>query len=269
MATEFERKTVARSVELEGLGLHSGVPVKVIVEPSRNGITFHCGSETTKALAENVTDTSRCTRLGGISTIEHLMSAFAGLGVTDADVVLSAPELPALGGAADQYCDAINQAGTNTIGRSVLHLFERVFFVEDPIRISVAKGSGHWRFDFECDERWPGTQSFECEATPSTYFSEIASARTFAFEEEVAPIRAAGLAKGLDESSALVLGTSGYLNAPRWPDEPARHKLLDLIGDLYLSGVPPQLLSVVAVRSGHRTNVEAAKKLAAHARIES
>lgn len=268
MAIEFNRCTVSGLVEWEGLGLHSGVSVKVRVEPSDKGIVFHCDNEKVAAVPTNVTDTSRCTRLGSISTIEHLMSAFAGLGITDADVVLNGPELPALGGASDRYVSSLMSAGTTQIGIATFSLFERVFFVEDPIRIGIAKGDGHWRFDFESGDRWPNEQSFEAVLNPETYSREIAPARTFAFEEEVAPIRAAGLAKGLDDSSALILGQGGYINEPKWPDEPARHKLLDLIGDLYLSGVPPTLINVVAARSGHRTNIEAAKRLFDHARFE-
>jgi len=268
VAVSFVRRTVKSRVRLEGFGLHSGTPVEIFVEPSSSGIWFRCGPERVEARPENVTDTSRCTRLGGISTIEHLMSAFAGLGVTDAEVVLSSPELPALDGASAVYVAAMKAVGFEDVGSATFRLFERVFFIEDPIRIGVAKGDGHWRFDFECGERWPGSQSFVCFVSGPTYATDIAPARTFAFEEEVEPIRAAGLAKGLDATSALVLGVAGYVNEPKWPDEPARHKLLDLIGDLYLAGVPPFLLNVVATRSGHRTNVEAAKRLAEHARIE-
>ena len=268
MAIEFIRQTVATEVLFEGSGLHSGAAVKVRVESGSNGIQFNCGSERVEAKAENVTDTARCTRLGSVSTVEHLMSAFAGLGITDAEVVLTAPELPAMDGAAGEYARGVAAAGTVKLGRASMTLFERVFFSEESIRISVARGDGHWRFDFECGDRWPYAQSFECQLSPGAFVAEIAPARTFAFEEEVEPIRAAGLAKGLDASSALVLGADSFVNEPLWPDEPARHKLLDLLGDLYLSGVPPMLLNVVAVRSGHRTNVEAAKKLAEHVRIE-
>ena len=143
-----------------------------------------------------------------------------------------------------------------------------MYLVEGEVRIAVSKGFGHWKYDFECGDRWPHKQSFACELTKGGFAAELALARTFAFEEEVEPLRAAGLGRGLDLESALVLGTEGYINAARWPDEPARHKMLDLVGDLYLSGLPPFLLNVVAVGSGHRTNVAAAAKIAAHASIE-
>lgn len=255
-------------MSLDGRGLHSGEPVTVTVNPSGTGIWFRLGSERIEAKPENVTDTSRCTRLGFVSTIEHLMSAFAGLGVTDAEVEVTSSELPALGGGSAEYCRLLTETGLEDLGKATLSLFERVFFVEDPIRIGVSKGEGHWRFDFESGDRWPHTQSLETFVSGPTYASEIAPARTFAFEEEVEPIRAAGLAKGLDETSALILGKTDYINEAKWPDEPVRHKILDLIGDLYLAGVPPYLLNVVATRSGHRTNVEAAKRLAQHAVIE-
>lgn len=268
MAVEFSRLTLAKPCTIEGPGLHSGVHCECRIEPAESGITFHANGKSTVATPHNVTDTSRCTRLGDISTVEHVMSALAGAGVTDADIVLTAEEPPVAAGASGLFLDAVHAAGTVKLGTASLSLFERVFFVEGEVRIGVSKGEGHWRFDFESGERWPGEQSFECSISPETYAKDIAGARTFAFEEEVGPIRAAGLAKGLDDSSALILGPSGYVNEARWPDEPARHKLLDLIGDLYLSGVPPVLLNVVAVRSGHRTNVEAAKRLADHALIE-
>lgn len=267
MAIEFQRLTLEKSVEFGGLGLHSGEEVKVRIDPSDHGIVFHCGPESVIANPDNVTDTSRCTRLGGISTIEHLMSAFSALGITDASVILSKPEMPALGGNSIELFDGLASAGIDEIGKATLHLFERVFFIEDPIRIGISKGAGHWSFEFACDDRWPNSQTYEINLNKDEYRAQVAPARTFAFEEEIEPIRQAGLARGLDESSALILGKSGYINSPKFPDEPARHKLLDLMGDLYLSGVPAKLINVSAVRSGHRTNVEAAKRLAAHARV--
>lgn len=269
MTVEFDRFTVSKSVTVSGLGLHSGEPVAVTVSPGDEGIWFSLFGERVQARPEHVSDTSRCTKLGSISTIEHVMSALAGLGVSDAEIEVSAPELPALDGGAGIYVEALQSAGRTCVGGGKFSLFERVFFIEDPIRIAIAKGTGHWRFDFESGDRWPGVQSFECQLNPEVFAQDIAGARTFAFEEEVAPLRAAGLAKGLDETSALVLGQSGYVNEAKWTDEPARHKLLDLIGDLALAGVPVHLVDVVAVRSGHRTNVEAAKRLAQHARIET
>jgi UDP-3-O-acyl-N-acetylglucosamine deacetylase len=250
-------------VRFEGLGLHSGVDVQVVVHPGSGGIAFLHKGERTLAIPENVTDTRRCTRLGSISTVEHLMSAFAALEITDADVEVSASEMPALDGSSRQYYDGLLGAGLLEIGEyDVPELFQRIFVQEEAIKIAVAKGGGRWRFCFETGDRWPRHQEFEIDDM-GRYAMEVAPARTFGFEEEVAPIILAGMARGLDARSALVIAENGYRNEALFPDEPARHKLLDLIGDIYLSGVPVRTLDVVGERSGHRTNVAAAAKLRA------
>jgi UDP-3-O-[3-hydroxymyristoyl] N-acetylglucosamine deacetylase len=258
----IERRTLKAAVHLDGLGLHSGVPVKVTIEPGEHGIRFRHGSTMIEARPENVSDTTRCTRLGEISTIEHLMSALAGLEITDAEVELTAPELPALDGSSAEYVRALLDCGTEKFGdRELPELFTRVFLQEDQVKIAVSKGSGHWSYHYMTGERWPGEMAFDCEDVPKYYAAEIAPARTFALSEEIPMVQEAGLGKGLDETSALILGENGFENEARFPDEPARHKLLDLIGDLYLSGVPIRKLNVSAERSGHRANVQAAAML--------
>jgi UDP-3-O-acyl-N-acetylglucosamine deacetylase len=263
----FERRTVARPVKFEGRGLHSGEPVRVTVHPAQEGIAFRSGSSRWPATPASVSDTSRCTRLGEVSTVEHLMSAFAGLGVTEAEVEVEGGELPALDGCALAYCGALSTAGLEKVGEAQLTgPFSRVFHIEGDVELAISHGAGHWRYEFECGERWPHTQHFEIPSI-DRYLSEIAPARTFAFSEEMEAVKKAGLGRGLDETTAFVIGERGYVNEARFEDEPARHKMLDLLGDLYLSGVPPQLLNVVAQRSGHRTNVAAAAKLCEHASV--
>lgn len=258
----FRKKTVAGEVRFEGRGLHSGVPVILTVRPSESGIIFRHGSEKWAAIPENVTDTSRCTRLGGISTIEHLMSAFCGLEITDADVELTAPELPAMDGASRAYVDELLAMGF-VDGEEVElpNLFTRVFVQEPEAKMAISNGTGAWRYEFTTGDRWPGIQVFEIEPLPEGYVDEIAPARTFGFEEELPMIKQAGLAQGLDETTAFVIGASGYLNAVKFEDEPVRHKLLDAMGDVYLAGAPARFLNVVAERTGHRAHVQAAKTL--------
>jgi UDP-3-O-acyl-N-acetylglucosamine deacetylase len=263
----FSRKTLAKTATFEGRGLHSGEPVKLTVHPAEEGIVFQKGSSKWDAKPENVTDTSRCTRLGEVSTIEHLMAAFAGLGVTDAVVEVQGGELPALDGCAVAYCEGIANTGLAKFGSAqVTGPFSRVFHIDGEVEIAISSGDGRWRYEFECGDRWPNWQHFEF-SFENSFAKEVAPARTFAFEEEMDAIRKAGLGKGLDEESAFLIGANGYVNKTRFDDEPARHKLLDLIGDLYLAGVPPQLLNVVGQRSGHRTNIDAAKKLKDHVTI--
>lgn len=198
------------------------------------------------------------------------MSAFAGLGVTDAEVEVIGAELPALDGAAASYVEGLISAGLEACGTlNVRGPYARVFYRDEAVKISIGSGEGHWEYRFvTAPERFPGEQVCALRLDPESYAAEIAPARTFAFEEEIGPLRAAGLGLGLDERSALVLGLRGYNNPPKYVDEPARHKLLDLLGDLYLSGVPPILLNVVAERSGHTANVKAAARLAEATEIE-
>lgn len=255
------RRTVSRTVALEGLGLHSGEPVRVRIHPGEDGIAFRRGETRTAARPENVTDTRRCTRLGEVSTIEHLMSAFAGLGVTDAEVEADA-ELPGLDGSALPFFSALRDAGLTELGQTERPaLFKRVFLQEGETKIAIARGHGHWRYVFDSGDRWPGVQEFDALQVTEAYEREIAPARTLVFGTEVEAARAAGLGRGLDETSVVVLDEGGYRFPTRFPEEPARHKLLDLIGDLYLAGIPIHELSVVGERSGHKSNVEAAHRL--------
>lgn len=259
----FTRHTLRGTVQFDGAGLHSGEPVTVKVHPGETGIWFRYGGEKLQATAANISDTQRCTQLGPIAVIEHLMSAFAALEVTDAEVeVTGAPQLPGMDGAAYAYCQAMRHNLTKIGEASVKGPFARIYEVLDDTKIAIATGEGLWRYDFDTGERWPGLQSFEIDLRSDSCIDEVAPARTFAFAEELPHLEKLGLGQGLDLTTALILGTDGYENEAQFPDEPARHKLLDLIGDLYLAGIPIRLLSVVAEKSGHKANVEAAHKLA-------
>ncbi len=257
------RKTLATGLAFEGVGLHTGTPVSVKIHPSDQGIAFRKGGQRWKASPENVTDTTRCTRLGEIATIEHLMSAFAGLEITDAEVEVEGNELPAMGGCSLGYLTILVGCGYATLGSlEAKPLFKRVFFQENAIKVAVASGTGHWKFSFDMGDRWPEVQVFETADVVKDYASQIAPARTFALEDELPMIEQAGLGKGLDEESAVILVHPDTYRFPtRFPDEPARHKMLDLMGDLYLAGIPMRALNVVAERSGHRANVETARRL--------
>jgi UDP-3-O-[3-hydroxymyristoyl] N-acetylglucosamine deacetylase len=258
----YTRQTLKAPAIFEGVGLHSGEPVKVTVHPAEDGIRFFQGGDWVRARPENVSDTTRCTRLGNISTIEHMMSAMCGLEITDADVDVEGIEMPGLDGSALGYYRGLVASGLTQLGETEVEPpFTRVFLHEDDVKVAIGRGTGHWRYVFEFPNRWPGEQAFEVDNVSETYEMEIAPARTFALAEEIPAILQAGLAKGLDEHSALVLGIEGYKNDARFEDEPARHKLLDLLGDLYLSGIPARFLNVVAERSGHASNVRAAALL--------
>lgn len=269
MLRAYNRQTVSGTVRIEGPGLHSGAPAAVSIGPGDAGIRFRePGGDWVAATPENVTDTSRCTRLGAISTIEHLMAAFAGLEVTDADVVVEGGELPAAGGCATPYAEAIQSAGLTGCGTlEVEGPFARIFLQELPTKFAVGLGEGWWRSIYVREGEFIGRQEFEIELNPASFANEVAPARTFVLESEIEVAKQHGLGQGLDSESCLAIGPHGYLNPARFPDEPARHKLLDCMGDMYLAGVPVAHLDVVAEYTGHKWNVEAARKLAAAVRI--
>ncbi|MFL6124782.1 UDP-3-O-acyl-N-acetylglucosamine deacetylase [Actinophytocola sp.] len=251
------RRTVSAPVTFTGLGLHSGRPVTVRVHPADTGIAFRCGDSRVAAAPAAVTDTRWHTTLGAVGTVEHLMSAFAGLEITDAEVELSYPELPALDGSAAGYVAALR---TQPLGEAdvvpPLPRGEVVAGTADS-SISVRAGTGVWSYTFR---HGTGARTFTCRL-PRDYPTEVAPARTIAVADQVPAMRAQGLGRGLDESSVVLLTRDGYANTPRFPDEPARHKLLDLAGDLYLTGIPVGLLDVTASFSGHSANIAAAVAL--------
>jgi UDP-3-O-[3-hydroxymyristoyl] N-acetylglucosamine deacetylase len=252
------RRTLAGSIRIGGRGLHSGVPVTLWLHPHDAGIVLRCRGESVRARPGTVTGTFRATNVGGIATVEHLMSAFAGAAVSDAMVELTAPELPGLDGSAQGFAAAIARAGTVALDTGPGPVLSETVTVRDGLtNIVVRPGTGQWRCTFDAGDRWPGALTVTARL-PEEYGPAVAWARTCVFADEIVRARRAGLGGGLGSGSVLVIGRAGYANPARSPDEPARHKLLDLIGDLWLAGVPLSRLDVVAARPGHSTAVRAA-----------
>jgi len=262
MTGEFDRRTLSRDAIFDGVGIHSGEHCRAVAKPGGDGLAFRSGGERWLAVPENVTSTTNTTTLGEVGMVEHIMSAFAALEISDAEVEVYGPEMPILDGSSLEYLEGLRSAGSEKVGSTRrVHIFSRVNVQgEGEERIGVSSGSGRWRFDWE-GSAWPGALSFEAQL-PDDYDQEIAPARTVCYESDIPKLQAAGLGKGGNEYNTLVIGGDGYRTEHRFADEPARHKLLDLIGDIMLSRVPPRFLNVVGERSGHRLNVAAAMRLA-------
>jgi UDP-3-O-[3-hydroxymyristoyl] N-acetylglucosamine deacetylase len=260
--TSFERITLASSVAFTGIGIHSGEESCVHMRPNNEGIVFLHNKSKIHADPEKVTDCTRSTSLGDVRTIEHLMSALAGLGITDAEIEVEGPEIPILDGSAREFCRGLECAGTQPLGkRRSFFLSQEVWVQEGGREIRISPGDGVWRYAFVPGGRWSLVQEAVFHLSPEVYVQEVAPARTFVLAEEIEELKSAGLGLGGSEENTLVLSKEGFLTPPRFPDEPARHKLLDLIGDLALCGIPPWYLNVEARGSGHCLNVEAAKRL--------
>jgi len=262
-------------MRFEGVGLHTGEPATVDVEPAEpgSGIVFllrsaHDGRRTISvpALAENVVDTSRATVVGrdgaAVSTTEHLLSALFASGISNARIVVDGPEIPICDGSAQQFVDAIGRAGKTVQDRprAVLALTEP-YVLRSGDRLVAAFPAPAFRVRFVADFAPPvGTQYFDGEIEPELYEREIAGARTFGYLHELEGLRARGLARGASLENALVFTADGPMQPLRWPNEIVRHKVLDLIGDFALLGAWPQF-EIVAVKSGHEMHARAARAL--------
>ncbi len=265
----------APSAVLSGVGLHSGAgaSVRLLPAPSGTGLVFRdarSGQEI-PALAANVSDTSRCTRLKSgefeVQTVEHILSALAGLGVDDATIEIDGPEVPATDGSAGPFVRLIQNTGTlaQLVPIEPLVLTAPVYVSEGGSTIAALPSD---RFSAVVVLDYPkhsylGTQAALFDSAGGNYAVDVAPARTFGFLSEIEALRARGLGLGASYDNALILGETEYDSPPRFPNELARHKLLDLIGDLTLAG-RPVCAQIVAIKPGHTLNVRLAKLLSEH-----
>lgn len=251
--------TLREALVFEGVGLHSGSPCRVEVRPAPpgTGLLFRTAGIEIPALAEYVVETARATVIGKdgvtISTIEHLLAALFGMGVSNAELIVEGPEIPVADGSSKVFCDAIAAAGISA-QRETRPSFvpSTPTFARDGDRLIAVLPAAAFRVKFVADFAAPiGTQYFDGEIDPDLFAGEIAGARTFGYLHEVEALRKRGLAQGGTLENALVFAPEGPLQPLRWPNEPVRHKVLDLLGDFALLGAWPQC-EVVAIKSGHK-----------------
>lgn len=259
--------TLAKSFVSEGIGLHTGAPsrVKVRPAPAAYGRVFVRDGVTIPALAEHVVETTRCVTLGcdgvTVRTVEHLLGALALAGVDNAEILVDGPELPALDGSARHWLDAITAAGIRAQdGELPCYTITESCWVEDGDGALLLAPAAELTLFAVLSIPETVAVNMVAGGVVAAVAEEIARARTFGLEREVAALLAAGLAQGGSLDNAVVLTRDGYLNAHVWPREPAWHKVLDLLGDLALLGKPLRGL-VVALRTGHRHHVALARRL--------
>ncbi len=271
--------TLAASASLAGSSLHTGEKVTLTIKPAPPGHGFKFkrtdlpDEPTIDAKVENVKLVERATTLAEgnvkVHTVEHVLSALVGMGVDNALIEMDANE-PAIGdGSARPFVELIKKAGIveQDVRRSE-------FWVREPIHIETKSGSlltivPDDKFRISCTNVGPEgrfTQFYSTEITPAIYEREIASARTFVYYEDVEPLMAKGLIKGGSLENAIVVRGEAILSKEplRFQEEFVRHKILDIIGDLALSG---QRLRghIIAVKPGHGPNAELAKVISKRA----
>lgn len=293
-----KQRTLSKEVSLTGKGLHTGVEVIITFKPApaNHGYKF-CRTDlpdrpVIDAIAENVTETSRGTTLvqgeASVATIEHVLAAFAGLGIDNALIEINAPEAPIMGGSSRMFVEAIKKAGITELPeeRNYYVIREKITFSDEEHGVDLIvypddHFSAHVLIDY--NSKILGNQ-YAILDNIDEFEPEISSSRTFVFFHELEPLFRMGLIKGGDLENAVVIlekeveqeeidrialmfnkpgiteHHAGILNNTklRFPNEPARHKLLDLIGDLALVGQPIKG-KVVATRPGHYANTRLAR----------
>ena len=271
--------TIQKPVTFEGIGLHSGNPVKMKFLPGEpnSGIRFRRVDLDEKpeipATFDHVTETNRSTTISKgsvkIHTVEHVLATFSGFGIDNGIIELDSNEPPIADGSARAYCDMIQKAGMveQPDRRDAYKLTEPIEFQSGDTIISAFP---HDCLKITCtssDKKGRFTQFFSVEISPETWQREIAHARTFSYFEEIEFLFKNGLIKGGSLENAVVIRDDAVLTTEpmRYPEEFVRHKILDIIGDLSLVGKPVHA-HIVAVKPSHGANVELARRIHAQMR---
>ena len=270
-----KQRTLDHSIRCSGIGLHSGKKIELILHPADvdTGIVFvrsDLGVEI-KGHVSSVVDTRLCTTIGQgeatISTVEHIMSALAGLGIDNARIEVSGAEVPVMDGSASPFMFLIQCAGIaeQEKPKKVLRILKRVAISDGNKSCALYPASG-FRVSYLLD--YPHPMLSNCQVSfdfsRQGYAREVSRARTFRFIHEVEALQKAGLALGGSMDNAVVLDKYGVLNEGglRYSDECARHKVLDTVGDLFLAGYPI-VGAFEGERSGHAMNCQLVETLLA------
>ncbi|RLD93314.1 MAG: UDP-3-O-[3-hydroxymyristoyl] N-acetylglucosamine deacetylase [Aquificota bacterium] len=268
------QRTLEREIEIKGYGLHTGKPSTIRVRPAPvdTGIVFVREGVEIPAHYSHVVDVSRATNLGKngvvVRTVEHLLSALAGLGIDNAVIeVEGGEEIPGMDGSSSVFTRRILEAGVKEQDKP-----RRCCRVVKPFRVEREDGSfmevspNGGGFKAHCAIKYEhpflSYQATSFEHDPDGYVEGVAPARTYCFYEEIAHLLKQGLGRGGNIKNAVVIGKEGVLNGPpRFEDEPVRHKLLDLLGDLKLLGLPI-MGELRAFKAGHAMHLRFLKAFA-------
>ncbi len=274
----YLQRTIKQEINCRNIGLHSGRKVGMTIKPAGvdEGVVFIRrdlpGDNKIKADFRNVRETVLATTIGlngvTVSTVEHLLSAFCGMGVDNAIVEVDAPEIPIMDGSALPFVNLLKDVGTEIQSK-----YKNLLVIMKPVSVTEGDGtatflpSPEFKITYDIDFEHPliGRQSYYMTFTDVFYERDICAARTFGFLKDVEYLQAKGLALGGSLKNAVVLDNQKVINKEglRCHDEFVKHKILDAIGDLSLLGMPI-IGHFVAYKSGHRLNNLLLKELMAH-----
>ena len=274
----MKRKTIKNEVTLEGIGLHKGEMIKLLLKPNFNNNEYPEGiifkkidivdkNNIIKVDYKNLFDLERGTNIKNeedvkVYTIEHFLSALSVLGITDILVEIIGNELPILDGSSIQFIERLKKAKIVEMEKEIepIVITEPVIYHDEKVgkHVVILPYDGYkisYTIDF--NHSFLKSQYYEFEVELEKYEKEIATCRTFAFDYEINFLKKNNLALGGSLDNAIVIGENGPLNPEglRYPDEFVRHKILDIIGDLYVLGRPIKG-HIIAVKAGHFVNAK-------------
>lgn len=279
----MKRKSIKKEVVIEGIGLHKGENIKLVLKPNveskyGRGIIFekidsNANNKIVKVDYKNLFDLERGTNIKNeedvkIHTIEHFLSALSVLGITDILVEITGNELPILDGSSIGFVEKLKEAEIIELEEEILPVI-----IENPVVFHEEKSGKHvialpydgFKISYTIDFNHPflKTQYYEIEVNLENYINEIARCRTFAFDYEIEFLKKNNLALGGSLENAIVVGENGPLNPEglRFSDEFVRHKILDIIGDLYVLGRPLKG-HIIAIKAGHYVNAKMTELIA-------
>ncbi|MCL4103857.1 UNVERIFIED_CONTAM: hypothetical protein GTU68_029174 [Idotea baltica] len=271
-----KQHTIQKPVSVTGVGLHTGAEVTLTFNPApeNHGFVFRRvdleGSPTVDADVDNVVDVTRGTTIqdgkAKVHTVEHTLAALVGLQIDNCLIDIDGPEPPVMDGSSSHFLKALSSAGfvEQNADREFFIVDQPIHYYENERQVDLAAlPLDDFRVTVMIDYNSPVLGSQHATMINIDYFEkEFGDSRTFCFLHELEQLVEAGLIKGGDLNNAIVVAKEGILNniELRYRNEPARHKLLDLIGDLALIGAPIKA-QILAARPGHKANVEFAKKI--------
>jgi UDP-3-O-acyl N-acetylglucosamine deacetylase len=268
------KKTIKKEISFSGKALQAGAEVHVICKPAgpNEGIVFKrldLDNKPTFSLKEGIfTEAHRRSAVGSgpaaVHTVEHFLAALWALEIDNILVEIDNAELPALDGSASEFLRLLKEAGTvdQDATREIIKIIESERIEKGASSIEVAPSEG-FSISYLIDYSVPsiGREIFEFDGNKDSFADEIASARTFCLKKEALFLRLLGLGKGANYDNTLIMGSKGPVKTElRFPNEPLRHKILDLVGDLYLLGRPIQG-KVTAEKTGHALNLKMIRRI--------
>ena len=278
----MKRKTIKNTIEISGIGLHKGEEIKLTLKPSENnderGIIFKRidvsgKNNVIKVDYRNLFDLERGTNIRNeddvkVHTIEHFLSSLSITGVTDILVEISGNELPILDGSSIGFVEKLLEAGIVELNEEIepVVITEPVIFSDEKTgKYVMALPYDGFKISYTIDfnHSFLKSQYYELEVNLENYVENIAKCRTFAFDYEIDFLKKNNLALGGSLENAVVVGANGPLNPEglRYPDEFVRHKILDIIGDLYVLGTPIKA-HIIAIKAGHFVNSQLTRMIA-------